>query len=137
MIGIMCIDDKNGLMFNHRRQSQDRILREDILKMVGNHALRMNAYSFKQFQEMKGCNFLISEDFLNQAGEGEYCFVEDQDVSLYLDKVEQIIIYHWNRVYPADFYFNCSWLSKDWKLVDTKEFEGSSHEKITKEVYKL
>ena len=28
---IVCIDDKNGLLFNHRRQSRDRVLIEDLL----------------------------------------------------------------------------------------------------------
>ena len=47
--------------------------------------------------------------------------------------VEAVVLYKWNRVYPADQYF-----SKDlsgWKMVETEEFAGSSHEKITKERY--
>ena len=35
MILIVCVDDHNGMMFNHRRQSQDRILRGDILELTG------------------------------------------------------------------------------------------------------
>ena len=27
---IICLDDNNGMMFNKRRQSQDRILRADL-----------------------------------------------------------------------------------------------------------
>ena len=34
MILIVCVDDHNGMMFNHRRQSQDRILRGDILELT-------------------------------------------------------------------------------------------------------
>ena len=33
MVLIVCVDDHNGMMFNHRRQSQDRILRADILNL--------------------------------------------------------------------------------------------------------
>ena len=32
MIVIICIDEKKGMMFHNRRQSQDRILREHIIK---------------------------------------------------------------------------------------------------------
>ena len=34
MVLIVCVDDHNGMMFNHRRQSQDRILRGDILELT-------------------------------------------------------------------------------------------------------
>ena len=36
---IICLDDNNGLAFNHRRQSQDRIVAEDISKPVGEKKL--------------------------------------------------------------------------------------------------
>ena len=36
---IICLDDNNGLAFNHRRQSQDRIVAEDIRKTVGEKKL--------------------------------------------------------------------------------------------------
>ena len=49
MIIVICADDKNGMMFNGRRQSQDRILREKILADAGNSKIWMNAYSAKQF----------------------------------------------------------------------------------------
>ena len=31
---IVCLDDKNGMMFNKRRQSQDKLLRSDIKELV-------------------------------------------------------------------------------------------------------
>lgn len=51
MILIVCVDDHNGMMFNHRRQSQDRILRGDILELTEGKILWMDAYSKKQFVE--------------------------------------------------------------------------------------
>ena len=51
MILIVCVDDHNGMMFNHRRQSQDRILRGDILELAEGKILWMDAYSKKQFVE--------------------------------------------------------------------------------------
>ena len=32
---IVCVDNQNGMMFNHRRQSQDRVLRKRILELTG------------------------------------------------------------------------------------------------------
>ena len=49
MIVITCLDQKNGMMFNHRRQSQDSVLREHVAKLVANVPLWMNHYSASQF----------------------------------------------------------------------------------------
>ena len=49
MIVMVCVDDKNGMMFNKRRQSQDRVLRQHMLELAGDKKLWMNAYSRKQF----------------------------------------------------------------------------------------
>ena len=51
MILIVCVDDHNGMMFNHRRQSQDRVLRADILELTDGKKIWMNAYSRNQFAE--------------------------------------------------------------------------------------
>ena len=45
MIVICVIDDHGGMLFNHRRQSQDRILRARILQRTKGKKLWMNAYS--------------------------------------------------------------------------------------------
>lgn len=49
MIVIACLDDNGGMMFNHRRQSQDRMLRAHIAALVGDARLWMNHYSAQQF----------------------------------------------------------------------------------------
>ena len=53
MILIVAVDDRNGMTFNHRRQSQDKRLRERILSMTKNGKLWMNAYSYKQFVDFE------------------------------------------------------------------------------------
>ena len=45
MILIVCIDDQNGMAFNHRRQSQDRVLVERIEDLVADSTLRMAPYA--------------------------------------------------------------------------------------------
>ena len=48
---ILFLDARGGMLFNHRRQSQDRYAREYILKMTEGARLLMNPYSAKQFKE--------------------------------------------------------------------------------------
>ncbi len=141
MILIVCVDDNKGMMFNHRRQSQDRVLRRHILDLVGNARLWMNEYSAKMFEkdgseQVQKC-LQVDEDFLKKAAEGEYCFVESGSCSgdMFPDTthVETVVLYKWNRVYPADQYFTMD--LSGWKLAETAEFPGSSHEKITEERY--
>lgn len=130
----VCVDDQNGMLFNRRRQSQDRLLREDLLREAGDRPLWINAYSARQFGPLPP-NVRTAEDFLEQAGPGEFCFVEDQDILPYQERIEGILIYRWNRRYPADTRFPLS--LEGWKLERREEFPGSSHERITKEVYRL
>ena len=111
---IVCVDNQNGMMFNHRRQSQDRVLRKRILELTGGKKLWMNAYSQKQFLQVNGNmskeqeqsgQIQADEAFLEKAGPGEYCFVENKDVVPYESRIEEVILCHWNRDYPADMYF--------------------------------
>ena len=132
MIIVVCIDDKGGMLFNRRRQSRDRLLREDLLRETAGRPLWMNGYSAGQFDQASE-NIRVAEDFASRAGAGEYCFFETTDPAPYLDAAEEIILYRWNRQYPADRYFPLP--LKGWRLERSGDFPGSSHELITKEVY--
>lgn len=135
MIIIAALDNNNGLLFNQRRQSQDRLLREHILALIGSEKLFLNEYSAQLFtQEAKPEQLHLSEHFLAEADPGQYCLVENVSVKEYQDKVEKIIIFRWNRDYPADFYFDID-LQQNWQLADSVDFAGSSHDKITEERY--
>ena len=114
MIVITCLDQKNGMMFNHRRQSQDSVLREHVAKLVAN---------------------VIDDAFLQEAAQGEYCFVEDAPLAPFEKWIERIAIFRWDRTYPADRYFDLQLGSGQWHLVGTSEFAGHSHDLITMEVY--
>ena len=140
MILIACVDDNGGMMFNRRRQSQDRILRRHILQMAAGSRLWMNAYTFGQFKQEKAqenaSQIQVAEDFPDRAGAGEYCLCENTDFHPWEDQVEQVVLFHWNRTYPADLYLEQIFSLDGWYCTKTEEFPGSSHEKITKEVYK-
>ena len=136
MILIVCIDDKNGMLFHNRRQSQDRVLRERLLVETSDSKLWMNEYTYMQFEAAPASHIVVDDDFLEKAGCGEYCFAENLPVAFFENRLEEIILYKWNRVYPADLFFDISLEKSGWKMIQSEDFSGSSHEKITKEVYR-
>ena len=130
---IACVDGRDGMAFHNRRQSQDRLARWDILKEAGRAPLWVNAVTARQFTDGQQSRLRIDEAFLDRAGSGEFCFVEDRSVKPYETRIEQVILYRWNRAYPADLYWD---LPLDgWTLERREEFPGYSHKIITKEVY--
>ena len=135
MIVMVCLDDKNGMMFNGRRQSKDKVLRERMDELAGENKLWMNAYSAKQFGAEQGSNIQVDEEFLQKAGVGEFCFVENQKLTDVEQQIEKLMVFRWNRVYPADQYLDLDITFGNWKLLEQMEFAGHSHEKITMEVY--
>lgn len=136
MIIIAAVDNHNGLMFNHRRQSRDKILQEKILEMTADSKLWINHYTEKQFIDTAACRQLnIDDNFLNKAASGEYCFVENSSLQKFEARIEKIILFKWNRDYPRDFVFDINLGSGQWKLTYSEDFAGYSHEKITMEVY--
>lgn len=130
MKAILCLDDNGGMAFNHRRQSRDRCVTDRILQLCAGRPLRLSPYSVKIFPTG---NVLASDDYLSSAGDDDYCFVELDRLAPYEMSLKGIIIFRWNRVYPADLHFDLD-LSK-WRLATSEEFPGYSHEKITMEVY--
>ena len=135
MIVIVCVDDRGGMMFNHRRQSADKILRDRILELTAGRKLWMNHYSASQFADVENPSLNIDDSFLSEAQEGEYCFAEDTALKPYEQWIEKIILFKWNRVYPSDRSFDISLKNGGWKLRSREDFSGNSHEKITMEVY--
>ncbi len=137
---IVCLDDKGGMLFNGRRQSRDSALISHMLALTGGRRLYMNEYSARLFGEdirRKAKNVTVDDAFLFFAGEEDYCFVENEDVSDFLDVIDEVIIYRWGRVYPSDVRFPVSMFAPRWRLTHTEEFPGTSHEKITVSRYSL
>lgn len=127
---IITVENRNGMLFNHRRVSRDQKISERILAYCKEKRLWMNAYSAKLFENNP--QIRVSETFLEQ--KDAICFVEDQDVTPYLPEIDTILLFHWNRDYPADFFFTVD--LSEWNRIHQEEFAGKSHEKITMEVYK-
>ena len=135
MICMLCADNRMGLWFNHRRQSQDRALRARVCALAGARRLWMNAYTYAQFADQPNTFIVVDDDFLQKAQPGDFCFVEGMDLSPYASRLESIILYRWNRTYPADMFFTFPPCKHGWRLIRTTDFAGFSHPCITEEVY--
>lgn len=132
---ILCVDDRLGMLFNGRRLSRDSALVEDAVKLCKGSKLWVNEYSDGLFSRYGYSVQICDPDFPENAGTDDFCFMEDCDPAPYRDKIGSIVLYRWNRRYPADTYFDAA-LLQGRRLAGQKEFPGSSHEKITREVYR-
>ena len=141
---ILCVDENLGYSFNHRRQSRDKKMREHMLGILRKEdaGLFMNSYSEaslikdevfteselklrKEGQSLTGDSFLARAD-----EENGWAFVENTDITEYLDKVDEIILYEWNRLYLSDLRLPAGYLKKFRKISEEK-IRGSSHDSIS------
>ena len=131
---IVCVDDRNGISFCGRRLSRDRVQITKMLELVANSRLYVSSYTAKLFENPPS-NLIVCDDYLTVAEENDYCFAENGDFMNNPDKIEDIIIYRWNKKYPFDVGLAYSVLSTR-RCVSVKEFVGNSHVRITEEVMK-
>lgn len=127
---IICLDQNNGMLFNNRRQSRDRIVRKNILEYINGAKLYMDEYSFKQFSEDEADNIVVCDNFSN-VEDSDFCFVEKQHINV--EQINKLIVYRWDKIYPADVSFGMNKIKLN--LTETLEFQGYSHEKIVREIY--
>lgn len=71
MTVIVCLDNANGMMFNHRRQSRDANVVKDILKTINGASLLIAPYSEPLFSQAE-CSVSISDSFLADADAKDY-----------------------------------------------------------------
>ena len=117
---------KNGeMMFNHRRCSRDRAVIEDILSMYAPTKLCVSAYSASLFE---GACIICD---LSEAKE-KVLFLEDLPLLPALEQAQKIIVYRFDRTYPADVRLQ---IPQSFSLTESLDFSGFSHDKITREVY--
>lgn len=133
MIIAVCVDGRGGTMFNHRRQSQDRGQREDLLAYCAGRRLWIAPYSAPLFGAREDVQ--ADEEFLTKAAEGEVCFVEDRPIAPVADRIEAVVLYDWDRAYPADVHLDFDPAAAGFTLEEEREFAGTSHEKIIRRIY--
>ncbi len=130
---IICVDENNGMLFNQRRQSRDRELIKHIKNLVWGKKLWISSFSEKLFEDVCEYSLLDNEAF-SSMGKEDFCFVENVSPKSLEEQVDEIILYNWNRNYPADTYFDIC--LDNWQLVSENDITGSSHENITQRVYR-
>lgn len=131
---IVCLDNQNGMLFNHRRQSRDRAVIVDILQNLDGRILKVRKCSTDIFP-VDGETIWVSDKSPADVEADQICFLEDAPLSPILDQITTLTIYRWNRDYPGDFYLDIDPIQAGFRLQASTEFPGYSHDKITKEVY--
>ena len=117
---------KNGeMLFNRRRCSRDRAVIADILTMYSADQIFVSAYSASLFA---GARVVDSPE---EAEKG-VLFLEDLPLSPALTMADKLIVYRFDRVYPANVRLE---IPQNFLLKESTEFVGFSHDKITREVY--
>lgn len=116
------------MRFNNRRQSRDREIIKDIYQTLLDAPLYIHPESESLFKEYPG-EIVSDKDFVNNAS--MFCFVEKSDFDI--ENIDEIIIYRFDKIYPADEYFPIQ--LNEYVLMEETEFKGYSHDLITKEVY--
>ena len=132
----ICLDDNCGMLFNNRRQSRDKLVLADIAESVekSGGALYITPFSEKLLASAE-MSFTVCENMLEIAGENDLCFVENLHIGKHLDRISEITVYRWNRVYPYDFSLDINIEKCGYHLKESCEFIGNAHEKITKETF--
>ncbi len=130
MKGIVCLDDAGGMLFGGRRQSRDRIVLENILSMSDGGKLYIHSFSKDLFSEN---DVIVDDMLLEKAGEEDFCFIENLPLKAYAKKLSKLVVFYWNRKYPADFVLDID--LADFREESREDLRGNSHEKITKVVY--
>lgn len=133
---IICLDKNNGNFFNGRRQSLDREIIKKIALLVNNKTIWMSPYSAELFDAVKKIpvHKHVDVHYMDQAENLDYCFVEGDSLKQYIKEINTILIFRWDKVYPADRYLDIS--LSDFTPVYEMGFHGNSHEQIIMEMYK-
>ena len=128
----VCLDDKNGMRFNHRRQSRDAMVLADMQAQISD-VLTIDPASEALIAEAR-IPYAIAPDALTELPEDAHFFLEFRNAREAL-VADTLVVYRWNRHYPADARWDVAFSEEGYALTETSEFPGKSHDTITKEVY--
>lgn len=128
----VCLDDRNGMLFNRRRQSRDKAVLEDIRSQVPGD-LTIDPFSEKMIRDAGIPCALLPEDA--EPEQDAHFFLENRDPAALVAQADRVVLYRWNRHYPADVHWQIDLTGEGFSPSERTEFPGNSHETITKEVY--
>ena len=143
MILIYTVDENYGILFNNRRVSRDREVVKDIFSITMDKRLFMDEYSVEMFEnailendiDVSDNELIVEPDPISVCGANDVCFVEKEIIDKNKCNIEEVILYKWNRLYPSDVQFDESLLEGK-ELVESYDFQGYSHERITREIWR-
>jgi hypothetical protein len=113
------------MMFNHRRCSRDRAVIADILSMYPPADLCVSTYSAPLFE---GARIVCD----SAEAKNSVLFLEDLPLLPAIDQAQKLIIYRFDRTYPADVRLESP---QGFSLAESSTYSDFSHDKITREVY--
>ena len=125
---VVCLDDKGGMTFLGKRQSRDRVLIGELIEST-NDLIYISEFSLPLFKDYT-TRCKVVENPLTDAPDGAVSFIENLPLLPVIDEVEEIMLYKWNRVYPADRKTDIPF--NRYYVVRETSFVGSSHDKISK-----
>ena len=124
----VCVDDALGRTFNGRRQTKDRVVAADLIKEAQGQ-LFITPFSQKWLGDAPGVSLWDGED------PSHLLFLEAEPLAPYAQQITRLVIYRWNRRYPADTYLDLDPQALGLALESTQELTGFSHPVITKEIW--
>ncbi|MBR3631345.1 MAG: hypothetical protein IKN55_12855 [Oscillospiraceae bacterium] len=134
MVLITCVDQKNGLSFNGRRQTSDSAVYADICNYAADHFCGIEMAS-STMEAMSGYLRRIGSETNPAATEPKQARFAEMDDCQGLDTLyDTLILYRWDKTYPADTFLSIG--LQHYRLIEKQEMTGSSHKTIVKEVYK-
>lgn len=140
---IFVLDQKNGMMFNHRRQSFDQAILKKIVADVNEVEGRLwvSDYSKELFASHDVNTMLLEEFDLTKANDNDAVYVENIDVDLEAmiankEMSVELNFYRWDKVYPSDKKMTFTKELLDAFFVkDSYEMSGETHDVISVEVW--
>lgn len=128
---IACVDNRLGMMFNHRRVSFDRYIVDDLQELLDRELIIVNADLACKIN--KKLSVQISNTVMIDTD--KYQWIENVNLSNYQYEITDLILYYFNRDYPYDIELGID-LSL-YEIQNRKDFKGYSHDKITRIIYRL
>ena len=114
-----------GILFGGRRVSADSAVFDD-LKTLYTKKLYVTPFS--------GIEYVSADNIFDAAADDDMIFAENISLAPHLKDLSEIIVYRWNRRYPSDFKTDIDFSALI--LTDSRDFKGTSHDKITRKIYK-
>lgn len=124
----VCVDDALGRTFNGRRQTKDRVVAADLIREAQGR-LFITPFSQKWLGDSPGVSLWDGGD------SSHLLFLEAEPLAPYAQQITRLVIYRWNRRYPADTYLDLDPQALGLTLESTQELTGFSHPVITKEIW--